>query len=64
MKEVKNKLALRAAILAGSVVGAFKGEIAKLRFIVKMKNKFDIHDRIRQHQILLDEFELSAFHTS
>lgn len=64
MKEVKNKVILNLAIIVGSVVGAFRGEIAKLRFIVKMKNKFEIRDRIRHYKIMLDEFELSAFHTS
>lgn len=64
MKEIKNKVILNLAILVGSVLGAFRGEFAKLRFIVRMKHKFDIRDRIRHYKVMLDEFELSAFHTS
>ena len=64
MKGMKRKIVLALAIMAGSVIGAFRGEMAKLKFISKVKDKYEDHNRVRQEEIILDEFELSAFHTS
>ena len=65
MKGMKRKIALALAIMTGTIIGAFRGEIAKQRFISKVKGKYEHHKQVqRQHEIMLDEFELSAFHTS
>lgn len=61
---MKRKIILALAIMTGTVIGAFRGETAKQRFIERMKSKYEDHNKVQQHEILLDEFELSAFHTS
>ena len=65
MKGMKTKIVLALAIMTGAVIGAFRGELAKQRFIAKVKDKYEDHKQVQQqHEIMLDEFELSAFHTS
>ncbi|HTN07066.1 hypothetical protein [Agriterribacter sp.] len=64
MKGMKRKIILALAIMTGTVIGTFRGETAKQRFITKVKAKYEDHNKIRQQEIMLDEFELSAFHTS
>ncbi|HRO45421.1 hypothetical protein [Agriterribacter sp.] len=64
MKGMKRKIVLALAIMTGTVIGTFRGETAKQRFITKVKDKYEDHNKIRQQEIMLDEFELSAFHTS
>ena len=63
MKGMKRKIILALAIMTGTVIGTFRGETAKQRFITKGKDKYEDHNKIRQQEIMLDEFELSAFHT-
>jgi len=63
MKGMKRKIILALAIMTGTVIGTFRGETAKQRFITKVKDKYEDHNKIRQQEIMLDEFELSAFHT-
>lgn len=63
MKGMKRKVILALAIMTGTVIGTFRGETAKQRFITKVKDKYEDHNKIRQQEIMLDEFELSAFHT-
>lgn len=65
MKGMKRKIGLAFAIMAGTVIGAFRGEIAKQRYVSKVKNRYEQHNKVqRSDEIVLDEFELSAFHTS
>ena len=63
MKGMKRKIILALAIMTGTVIGTIRGETAKQRFITKVKDKYEDHNKIRQQEIMLDEFELSAFHT-
>lgn len=65
MKGMKRKIGLAFAVIAGTVIGAFRGEVAKQRYVSKVKNRYEQHDKIqRSDEVILDEFELSAFHTS
>ncbi|MCC6286716.1 MAG: hypothetical protein IT249_02420 [Chitinophagaceae bacterium] len=65
MKGMKRKIALAAAIMAGTLIGAFRGEVAKQRYMAKVKSRYEDHKQVQhQEEILLDEFELSAFHNS
>ncbi|MFT3703689.1 MAG: hypothetical protein QM802_15105 [Agriterribacter sp.] len=65
MKGMKRKIALAVAIMTGSVIGTFRGEIAKQRYMSKVKNRYEDHKQVQQQdEIMLDEFELSAFHNS
>ncbi len=63
MKGMKRKMALAVAIMTGTVIGTFRGEIAKQRYMAKVKNRYEDHKQVQQQdEIMLDEFELSAFH--
>jgi len=64
MKGMKRKMALALAIMTGTVIGTFRGELAKQRYIAKVKNRYEDHKQVQQDEIMLDEFELSAFHSS
>lgn len=61
---MKRKIVLAFAVMTGTVIGTFCGASAKQRFISRMRDKQEDHGKIRQQEIMLDEFELSAFHTS
>lgn len=52
------------AIAAGFFIGAFRGEIAKQKYIAKVKNRYEQHNKVQHDEVILDEFEFSAFHTS
>ncbi len=64
MKGMKRKIGLVFAVATGFLIGAFRGEIAKQKYIAKVKNRYEQHEKVQQDEIILDEFELSAFHTS
>lgn len=66
MKGMKRKIGLAFAILTGTIIGAFRGEIAKQRYVAKVKSRYEHYNKVQQRhdEIMLDEFELSAFHTS
>lgn len=65
MKGMKRKIGLAFAVFAGTLIGAFRGEVAKQRYVSKVKNRYEQHDKIqRSDEVILDEFELSAFHTT
>ena len=65
MKGMKRKIALALAIMGGTIIGAFRGEVVKQRYIAKIKSRYEDHKRVQQQdEIMLDEFELSAFHSS
>ncbi|MBX3254329.1 MAG: hypothetical protein KF862_09335 [Chitinophagaceae bacterium] len=66
MKGMKRKIGLAIAIMIGSIIGAFRGEPAKQKYVAKVKSRYEHHNKVQQQQdeIMLDEFELSAFHTS
>lgn len=65
MKGMKRKIGLAFAIMVGTVIGAFRGEMAKQRYVSKAKNRYEQCNVVQQQdEVVLDEFELSAFHTS
>lgn len=64
MKGMKRKIGLAFAIMVGTVIGAFRGEVAKQRYVSKAKNRYEQCNKIQHEEIVLDEFELSAYHTS
>lgn len=65
MKGMKRKIGLVFAVTTGFLIGAFRGEVAKQKYIAKVKNRYEQHEKVQQQdEIILDEFELSAFHTS
>lgn len=64
MRGMKRKFILSLAIVIGSLIGTFRGEVAKQRYISRMKNKYDHKHLSQPKEIVLDEFEFSAYHSS
>ncbi|MFT4022450.1 MAG: hypothetical protein QM664_01550 [Flavihumibacter sp.] len=71
MRTVQRKAILMTAIVIGSVIGAFKGEVAKQKFMFRVLRKQDERQTrairradVRQGKVPLDDIELSAFHNS
>ncbi len=64
MKGMKRKIGWAVAIATGFFIGAFRGEVAKQKYLSKVKSRCEQHEKVQQEEVILDEFELSAFHTS
>ncbi|HMH31933.1 MAG TPA: hypothetical protein VK543_02830 [Puia sp.] len=71
MKRYKMRLVIFLAFTIGGLIGVFKGEEAKQKWVFKIKSKYDnkrlVEERkliARQGGVLLDEIEMSAFHNN
>ncbi len=42
---MKRKIGLAFAIMTGSIIGAFRGEIAKQKYVAKVKSRYEHHNR-------------------
>lgn len=71
MKRFQQKAVIVIAVMVGSVIGAFKGQEARQRFIFKVLSKQD--ERMsravrkmeaRKGKVLLDDIEMAAYHKS
>jgi len=71
MKGFKNKLIIFLAVAIGTVVGLFRGEEAKQKWVFKIKSKYD-NKRLmaerksiaRKGGVLLDDIEMASFHNN
>jgi dihydroneopterin aldolase len=59
------------AFTVGGLIGVFKGEEAKQKFVFKMKSKYDNKKMVAERKliarnggVLLDEIEMAAFHNN
>ena len=71
MKRYRNKMLLFTAITVGSVIGVFKGEEAKQKWVFKIRSKYDnkrlMAERksiLRKGGVLLDDIEMASFHNN
>ncbi|HEX4851633.1 MAG TPA: hypothetical protein VFV08_12535 [Puia sp.] len=71
MRSSKNKLVIFLAVSIGTIIGVFKGEEAKQKWVFKMKTKYDnkrlIAERkliARKGGVLLDEIEMASYHNN
>ncbi|HVK46485.1 MAG TPA: hypothetical protein VM488_01545 [Pseudobacter sp.] len=71
MKAILNRMVLLLALTVGSIVGLFKGNEAKQKWIFKIRSSFDEKRHlaeqrkvIRQGGVALDDIEIASFHTS
>ncbi|PWT97959.1 MAG: hypothetical protein C5B52_13060 [Bacteroidetes bacterium] len=66
MKGMKRKMALTLALMAGTIIGTFRGGEAKQKYISRIRDKYEDQKMQvkRSPEIILDEFEFSAFHNS
>ena len=71
MKKYTNKMVVFLAVTIGTVIGVFKGEEAKQKWVFKMRTKYDNRrlmaerrSTVRKGGVLLDDIELAAFHSN
>ena len=69
MKTIFYKFTFRMILLIGIVVGIVKGQEARQRWVSKKKIKYEAKLDSRRHlnldpsQVVLDEIEMSTYHT-
>jgi hypothetical protein len=69
MKRYRNRFLLFTAITVGGLIGVFKGEEAKQKWVFKVRSKYDNKRQIAERKsiakkggVLLDEIEMASFH--
>jgi hypothetical protein len=70
MKRLVHKALLSMILTGGLFIGMVRGQEIKQRWITKMKNKYEGNEKntgdaklMSPEEILLDEFEISAYHS-
>ena len=71
MKRVRKKIVIFLAVTIGTLIGMFKGEEAKQKWVFKLKTKYE-NKRLmaqkksiaRQGGVLLDDIEMAAYHNN
>jgi hypothetical protein len=69
MKTFRNKLIIFLAVTIGGVIGLFKGEEAKQKWVFKVRTKYE-NKRLmaekksiaRKGGVMLDDIEMAAYH--
>ncbi len=71
MKGARNKIIVLLAVAVGGVIGLFKGEEAKQKWVFKIRSKYEnrrlIAEKksiVRKGGVLLDDIEMAAFHNN
>lgn len=69
MKIFRNRVILVLAITIGAIVGFFRGNEAKQKWVFRIKSRFDEKRQIAEQKrvlrdggVALDDIELAAFH--
>jgi hypothetical protein len=71
MKSYRNKIVVFLAVTIGTVIGTFKGEEAKQKWVFKIRSKYD-NKRLmaerrsiaRKGGVVLDDIELASYHNN
>lgn len=70
MKKNINRLVLFVALSIGSIVGFFKGNEAKQKWMFRIKSRFDEKRQMAENKkllkgggVLLDDIEIASFHS-
>jgi hypothetical protein len=71
MKKYTNKMVVFLAVTVGTIIGVFKGEEAKQKWVFKIRTKYDNRRLMAERRsiarkggVLLDDIELAAFHNN
>jgi hypothetical protein len=71
MKRFQQKAVVMTVMVVGSLIGAFKGQEAKQKWMFKILSKQDEKQtravrkaEIRKGKVLLDDIEMAAYHNS
>ncbi|HLX90729.1 MAG TPA: hypothetical protein VKR32_03550 [Puia sp.] len=69
MKSARNKLVVFLAFTIGTIIGLFKGEEAKQKWVFKLKTKYENKRLVAQKKslarkggVMLDDIEMAAYH--
>lgn len=63
MKQRTFKAAFSLVLIAGLFIGMVKGKEVRQKWVAKMKNRKEEKQIEQPAQIMLDEFEIIAFHS-
>jgi hypothetical protein len=71
MKRYRNKIVVFLAVTIGTIIGTFKGEEAKQKWVFKVRSKYD-NKRLmaerrsiaRKGGVILDDIELASYHNN
>lgn len=71
MKGIKNKMVIFLAVVIGGMIGLFKGEEAKQKWVFKIRSKYENRRLIAERKsiarkggVLLDDIEMAAYHNN
>ncbi|ULQ55134.1 hypothetical protein KJS94_10830 [Flavihumibacter rivuli] len=71
MKSMKQKAVILAAVMISTVIGAFKGQEAKQKWMFRILSKNDERQAravrrsdAKQGKVILDDIEMAAYHNS
>ena len=69
MKSIKNKVVVFLAVIIGGMVGLFKGEEAKQKWVFKIRSKYENRRLMAERKsiarkggVLLDDIEMASYH--
>ena len=71
MKTYRNRLVVFLAVTVGSLIGLFKGEEARQKWVFRIRSKYE-NKRLmaekktmaRQGGVMLDDIEMASFHSN
>jgi hypothetical protein len=71
MKTMRNRTILLLALSVASIVGVFKGNEAKQKWVFRIKSRFDEKRQLAEQKkllrgggVALDDIEMAAFHNN
>jgi hypothetical protein len=71
MKQYRNKFVVFLAVIIGTIIGTFKGEEAKQKWVFKVRTKYDNKRLMAERRsiekkggVQLDDIELASYHNN
>jgi hypothetical protein len=70
MNRFQHKLVIMLAVFVGSIVGLFRGNEARQKWVYKIKSRYEdkrqmaARKSIQPGEVMLDDIELAAFHNN
>lgn len=70
MNRFQQKMVIMLAVIVGTVIGLFKGNEARQKWVYKIKSRYEdkrqmaIRKTIMPGEVMLDDIELAAFHNN
>lgn len=70
MNRFQHKMVIMLAVFVGSIVGLFRGNEARQKWVYKIKSRYEdkrqmaAKKSIQPGEVMLDDIELAAFHNN